>query len=158
MLHSRIALIRSYLELLPPSYLNNDTGPTQSDESDPTTIGTSYPILRSIYALTSRLSLLAPASATLFETESKAEKNDVNLMNLLGSVGMDLSDAKEAGKKFQVVENAKQSKEGANLSFQTGGGGGGMDDLRGSGGDLVGGGGQIGHNLRNLRRGLGMMG
>jgi COP9 signalosome complex subunit 6 len=128
MLHSRISLLKSYLNHLPPSYLNNHTELNPSDPSNPNEITTSYPILRSISALVSRIALLNPASSDIFDIESKAEKNDVNLIQLLGTVGRGLGDAREVGRKFHIVENSRGRKGGM--------GGGSLDALRGSVDDM----------------------
>jgi COP9 signalosome complex subunit 6 len=126
MLQSRISLLKSYLAHLPASYLNDSTEPPSSDSSDSNALTTSYPVLRSISALVSRLALLTPASSALFDIESKAEQNDVNLINLLGTVGKGLGDARDIGRKFHVVENGKQARKGGGGGL----GGGPVDGMR----------------------------
>ncbi|MCJ1416461.1 hypothetical protein MMC32_002799 [Xylographa parallela] len=111
MLQSRIALLKSYLERLPPSYLTTASPPT-SDLATQTTppqdqTEISHPILRSLLALTARLPLLTPADHASFVKESQAEKSDVSLVALLGSLGRSIQDAKGLGTKFSVVEGAK---------------------------------------------------
>ncbi|MCJ1437005.1 hypothetical protein MMC27_006388 [Xylographa pallens] len=111
MLQSRISLLKSYLERLPPSYLTT----ASPQPPDPTTQTTpsedqteiSHPILRSLLALTARLPLLTPADHASFVKESQAEKSDVSLVALLGSLGRSIQDAKGLGTKFSVVEGAK---------------------------------------------------
>ncbi|MCJ1385171.1 hypothetical protein MMC17_008292 [Xylographa soralifera] len=110
MLQSRISLLKSYLERLPPSYLNTASPSpseltTQTPSPDHTEI--SHPILRALLALTARLPLLTPADHASFVKESQAEKSDVSLVALLGSLGRSIQDAKGLGTKFGVVEAAK---------------------------------------------------
>ncbi|MCJ1401993.1 hypothetical protein MMC11_005212 [Xylographa trunciseda] len=110
MLQSRISLLKSYLERLPPSYLTT-TSPLSSEPNNPTPSQdhseVSHPILRSLLALTARLPLLTPADHDSFVKESQAEKSDVSLVALLGSLGRSIQDAKGLGTKFGVVEGAK---------------------------------------------------
>ncbi|MCJ1286126.1 hypothetical protein MMC26_005469 [Xylographa opegraphella] len=112
MLQSRICLLKSYLERLPPSYLTTPTTSPPPSEPIPETSSEdhteiSHPILRSILALTTRLPLLTPADHASFVQESLAEKSDVSLVALLGSLGRSIQDAKALGSKFSVVEGAK---------------------------------------------------
>ena len=109
MLHTRIQLIKSYLESLPPSTLTSGSESTQNGASEPTS-KVDYPLLRSIQALLSRLPLLLPSSdLSSFQHESLAEKSEVSLVSLLGSVGQGTRDAKELGYKFSIIEHAKNN-------------------------------------------------
>ena len=112
MLHVRIQLLRKYLSSLPPCYLTTPSppNPTTTTPTSPTTAHTeiNHPILRSIQALINRLPLLIPSDQIAFERESLAEKSDVSLVSLLGSLGQSIKDAKELGHKFSVVEGARQ--------------------------------------------------
>ena len=109
MLHARIQLLRSYLQNLPPSYL---TTSSPSDSSTTTAdikhTEISHPLLRSIHALLNRLPLLAPASLESFEEQNLAQKSDVSLVSLLGSLSNNIKDTRELGRKFGIVELAKQ--------------------------------------------------
>ena len=111
MLHARIQLIQSYLESLPPSYLTTTDSSTPSqDSSTYPSCEPDYPLLRSIQALLSRLPLLLPSSdLSGFNHEALAEKSDVSLVSLLGSVGQGVKDARELGRKFSVIEHGKNS-------------------------------------------------
>ena len=111
MLHSRIQLLKTYLQNLPPSYL------TTSNPPDPASITPSqahteinHPILRSIQALINRLPLLTPADQGSFEHELLAEKNDSSLISLLSSLSSSVQDARELGRKFAVVDQARHAK------------------------------------------------
>ncbi|OTA63758.1 hypothetical protein K449DRAFT_328602 [Hypoxylon sp. EC38] len=104
MLQSRVDLLTTYLERLPPSYLspNNATDLAEAQQTTP-----SYPILRSIQALVSRLSLLVPSDTNAYEQEMLSEANDVRLMELLDNVMQSVTEARDVGKKYGIVESAK---------------------------------------------------
>lgn len=119
MLHTRIQLLKSYLSNLPPSYLNNSAPPdtsTSAASSNHTEIN--HPILRSIQALISRLPLLLPADQVALEQERLAEKSDVSLVDLLGNISKSIKDTREMGRKFGIIEQARQTaKRGATSTF-----------------------------------------
>ena len=134
MLHSRIRLLHSYLSSLPPSYLTTSAAPaltatilpdTNSSQAvSPTQLSElSHTLLRSILALTTRLPLLIPANSLSYTQASQAEKSDVSLVALLGSLGKSIQDAKSLGRTFAVVEGAKSGRKGA------AGGSGAMEDM-----------------------------
>ena len=112
MLHARIQLLKTYLQKLPPSYLTTTSLEDESTEA-PNAQHTeiNYTILRSIQALINRLPLLTPASIDSFEEETLAQKSDVSLVSLLGSLGDNVKDVRELGRKFGIVEQSKQSKK-----------------------------------------------
>lgn len=122
MLHIRIRLLKSYLNSLPLSYLTtpappiSDADSTSAPHTDTSTSTPeiNHPLLRSILALLSCLPLLLPpAHLSNFHQETLAEKSDVELISLLGSLGRSVKDAREMGRKFGVVENVKsQGKKG----------------------------------------------
>ncbi|KAF4996742.1 hypothetical protein FGRMN_4305 [Fusarium graminum] len=107
MLQSRINLLTTYLERLPPSYVNGDAIDPGSMDADYTT--PSATVLRQIQALVSRLDLVIPSDRASFEREMLHEANDVNLVRLLNSIVQNLGQARDVGKKFHVVETAKTS-------------------------------------------------
>jgi COP9 signalosome complex subunit 6 len=39
-----------------------------------------------------------------------SEQNDVNLVSLLSTITTSIKEAKEAGRKFQIVDSAKQTR------------------------------------------------
>ncbi|KAL2055595.1 hypothetical protein ABVK25_003837 [Lepraria finkii] len=122
MLHIRIRLLKSYLNSLPLSYLTtpappiSDADSTSAPHTDTSTSTPeiNHPLLRSILAILSCLPLLLPpAHLSNFHQETLAEKSDVELISLLGSLGRSVKDAREMGRKFGVVENVKsQGKKG----------------------------------------------
>ncbi|RYP41736.1 hypothetical protein DL767_000752 [Monosporascus sp. MG133] len=111
MLQSRINLLTTYLERLPPSYLTTNNPPgVEGAESNtsgsPHTIP-SHTILRSVQALVNRLSLIVPSNTEAFEQEMLSEANDVHLMGLLNDVMQSMTEVRGIGKKFEVVDGAK---------------------------------------------------
>lgn len=112
MLQQRIALIKSYLESLPPSYV---TQPPPQDASPlrvqniATNIEVPHVILRQIFSLLARLPLLARTPAR--EAESTAQSFDVALTRLLSSMGSAIHAMQRMGQKAAVFENSKFSKE-----------------------------------------------
>ncbi|RYP10254.1 hypothetical protein DL764_000746 [Monosporascus ibericus] len=111
MLQSRINLLTTYLERLPPSYLTTDNPPgAEGAESNasgsPHTIP-SHTILRSVQALVNRLSLIVPSNTEAFEQEMLSEANDVHLMGLLNDIMQSMTEVRGVGKKFEVVDGAK---------------------------------------------------
>ncbi|CAJ2513576.1 Uu.00g016950.m01.CDS01 [Anthostomella pinea] len=115
MLQSRINLLTTYLERLPPSYLSGGHAAAPGSDSEHTT--PSYTILRSIQALVNRLSLMVPSAAEAYEQEMLSEANDVHLMELMNDVMQSVTEARSIGRKFGIVEGAKtQSKKIADNS------------------------------------------
>ena len=114
MLHARIQLLRTYLQNLPPSYLTTSPSASSTPSSDIQHTEINHPLLRSIHALLNRLPLLTPASAEAFEEQNLAQKSDVSLVSLLGSLSSNIKDTRELGRKFGIVEQTKQhNKRGA---------------------------------------------
>ncbi|KAI9731116.1 MAG: hypothetical protein M1818_007974 [Claussenomyces sp. TS43310] len=114
MLQARINLITTYLEKLPPAYIAGQT----FDASEAAIAGhtaVSHSILRSVQALLNRAALLIPANTNAFAKELLSEQNDVNLINLLGTLTESIKGAREVGQKFAIVEKGKGTagKKGA---------------------------------------------
>ncbi|KAJ3518643.1 hypothetical protein NM208_g14443 [Fusarium decemcellulare] len=107
MLQSRIHLLTTYLERLPPSYVNGDLADSGSMDADYTT--PSPTVLRQIQALVSRLDLVIPSDEASFEREMLHEANDVNLVGLLNGIMQSVNQARDVGKKFNIAETAKAS-------------------------------------------------
>lgn len=120
MLQSRIRLIKTYLENLPPSALTK-TDDVNMDADDATnaaattTTTTSSPItasltvLRQIQALVSRLDLIVPSDKETFERELAEGVNDAKLIMLMDQIARSANQARVTGKKFSIVESAKSS-------------------------------------------------
>ncbi|RSL72632.1 hypothetical protein BHE90_013181 [Fusarium euwallaceae] len=116
MLQSRINLLTTYLERLPPSYVNGDAADAGSMDADYTTPSTT--VLRQIQALVSRLDLVIPSDEVSFEREMLHEANNVNLVGLLNGIMQSVNQARDVGKKFNVVEMSKAtSRRGGNPDY-----------------------------------------
>jgi len=129
MLGRRVALLRAYLDALPPSYLSDpsipQTAAAAADAQGPLPLD--HTILRSISATLARLNILAPPDSEAFTLESQQEASDVQLVNLLASITNSVSSAKELGRKSHIVENAK-SQGKSRMGNMMGGGYGGPPD------------------------------
>ncbi|KAK0629637.1 hypothetical protein B0T17DRAFT_506167 [Bombardia bombarda] len=127
MMKSRVDLIVAYLERLPPDFVSGSNsnggqtitsakgkGTTQRQKQYTTP---SHNILRQIQALVTNIELATPtqregssAASTTLEKEILQETNDVNLVALISDVLSSVSDVRELGKKFAVVEAQKNQK------------------------------------------------
>ena len=117
MLHSRLRELQDYLANLPTCYLTDDSiDPGSSLHLGVTNSPVSFPIIRSIQALTARLSLLIPANHEAFQHESQAENSDVALVSLLGGMGKSIQHARSLGGKWSVVELARNGSQRENRS------------------------------------------
>lgn len=106
MLQSRIRLIKTYLEKLPPSVAASEGKPEDVNmDGDNTT--PSLAVLRQIQALVSRLDLVVPSDQEAFEKELREGVNDANLVMLMDQIARSVSQARETGKKFNVVDQAR---------------------------------------------------
>lgn len=115
MLQSRIKLLITYLERLPPSYLSGaGAAPTASEQGADAHTTPSPTILRSIQALVNRLALLVPSATGAFQQEMLSESNDVHLMSLLNETMNSAIGIRDIGKKHAAVESAKkETRRGA---------------------------------------------
>lgn len=113
MLQSRISHLKSYLHAIPPSYLTDPSLPTgafpQSNSSSVPTVQASQPTLRALLALTSRLPHLFPTDSATFACDQAAERSDVAIVSLLGSLGRSVSEAKELGRTFNIVDGGRSA-------------------------------------------------
>lgn len=109
MLQARIRLLTTYLRRLPPSFTSgesNEAGAMDTDHTVP-----SWTVLRQIKALVSRLDLVIPSDSEAFDKEMLAESNNVHLVSLLSSIMQSVDQARDVGKKFQVVNSSKQTSK-----------------------------------------------
>ncbi|KAH7061201.1 hypothetical protein B0J12DRAFT_564978 [Macrophomina phaseolina] len=138
MLRARINLLQSYLSDLPPSYLTDaEISQAKNPPEQP-----HHEILRSIQALLSRLPLLAPPDRDTFAREAAEQRADVELTNMLASITGSLCAASELGKKFAIVDSARNNRRinSGSIGAPFGVGSGRPPfDLDGSGGGNVGG-------------------
>ncbi|KAJ9612014.1 hypothetical protein H2200_003609 [Cladophialophora chaetospira] len=128
MLQSRLALLRTLIQSVPPSYLSSPT-------STPTFPDPSYlPHLRNIQALLTRLSLLTPPTDSSSTNQNQplvssslSQSNDVSLASLLSLLSQDVQSLSELGRKFSTVETNKSSSKSKHSQPKSAGGiGGGM--------------------------------
>ena len=108
MLQSRIDLMATYLNRLPPSFKNDSNGVLEEDadmESENTV--PSLTVLRQIQALVSRLDLVIPSDKQAFNKEILQETNDVQLVQLLNTIMQSTEKAREVGKTFGIVQQGK---------------------------------------------------
>lgn len=103
MLQGRIRLITSYLERLPSEYL---PGVEQQEPVGEHTTP-SHTILRQIQALVNRLELVVPSDVENFEKEVLCEENDVAIVSRLNDLMQSISGMRDLGKRFGVLEVAK---------------------------------------------------
>lgn len=135
MLSRRLALIRTYLSSLPPSYLSDPSLPFNPTTSTEHPLPLNYPILRSISAMLARINILAPSDAEAFNIESQQEASDVQLVQLLSSITNSVSAARDFGRKSQIVENSRSQSRRGMGSLMSGGFDGGSSNIFGGGPD-----------------------
>ena len=119
MMKKRLDTVISYLQRLPPDYLSNGEVSQQQMESGQSqhTVP-SNKILRQIQALVTNVQLAMSNSTTAgqgqdlgaLEKELLKETNDVKLVGLIADLMSSVKEMKEAGKRFHVVEAAKNNK------------------------------------------------
>ena len=92
--------------------------------------------MRSILALTSRLPHLLPPDSEAFTREQAAERSDVEIVSMLGTLGASIAEAKDLGRTFSVLENARTAGKKTRSGYE------GIDDysenamvVEGRGGD-----------------------
>ncbi|KAL2206453.1 hypothetical protein CC79DRAFT_1308934 [Sarocladium strictum] len=110
MLQSRIQLLITYLKGLPPGFdgtmTKSEDEAMNADASTP-----SHTILRQVQALVSRMDLAIPSDEAAFNEELLHESNDVHLIGLLNGLMQSVSEAKKVGKKFDIVEKSKNTRQ-----------------------------------------------
>lgn len=110
MMRDRIALLIAYLERLPNEYRAPPVnGRSPFDPSGEFT-QPSNSILRQIQALVTNVELVTPAQQESLQKELLSETNDVKLIGLVTDMLSSLSEMRNVGKKFAVVEAAKNQR------------------------------------------------
>ncbi|KAK3307576.1 uncharacterized protein B0T15DRAFT_182952 [Chaetomium strumarium] len=114
MMRSRLALIITYLERLPPDFTQGKQTTAEAADvaraSNGTYTAPSNTILRHIQALVANADLVAPAEQATLEREIQRETNDVNLISLLSDLVASVDEVRAAGKKFRVLEASKHAR------------------------------------------------
>ncbi|KIX93731.1 uncharacterized protein Z520_10637 [Fonsecaea multimorphosa CBS 102226] len=137
MLQSRLELLRTFIQSLPPSYISAPDSDTGTVPLTPTAPESSHlPHLRNIQALLTRLSLLTPPTESTQDhplaSASLAQANDVSLVSLLALLGQDIQALSELGRKAVTVEANKNNSKGKHQQQggpKGGGGGGGVGGM-----------------------------
>ncbi|KAK3398262.1 hypothetical protein B0T20DRAFT_203646 [Sordaria brevicollis] len=124
MMKKRLDTVISYLQRLPPGYLNSNATQQQTEGSQAEYTTPSNKILRQIQALVTNVQLAMSNSTSSpgqqqqgkdsdlgpLEKELLKETNDVKLVELVADLMRSVKDMKDANKKFSVVETAKNLK------------------------------------------------
>lgn len=122
MMKSRLDLVVAYLQNLPPDFIAGAQTSAQAakvaESSNEKYTVPSNNILRQIQALVTNIELATPAQQATLEREILQETNDVNLISLIANLVTSVSDVREVGKKFSVVESAKSQKNRNNTQGQ----------------------------------------
>ncbi|KAH6632718.1 hypothetical protein F5144DRAFT_548635 [Chaetomium tenue] len=116
MMKSRLALIITYLQNLPSDFTSGTQTTTEAAELARASSGQhtipSNNILRHIQALVINADLVAPAEQATLKREIQRETNDVTLLSMVSDLVSTVNEAREAGKKFQIVESARHIRQG----------------------------------------------
>ena len=113
MLQSRINVLATYLERLPPSFTSSDGSAMDTDTGNQHT-APSNTVLRQIQALVNRLDLVIPSDKESFEAELLQEANNVNLVSLLSSMMQGTQRAREVNQKSSIIEGARHHNQRMN--------------------------------------------
>ncbi|KAH6855698.1 hypothetical protein B0I37DRAFT_60946 [Chaetomium sp. MPI-CAGE-AT-0009] len=120
MMKSRLALIITYLQNLPSDFTSGTQTTTEAADLARASSGQhtipSNNILRHIQALVTNADLVAPAEQATLEREIQRETNDVNLISMVSDLVSTINEAREAGKKFHIVESARHTRQGRTLA------------------------------------------
>ena len=146
MMKSRVDLIVAYLQNLPPAFLAGNQ--TSADAAAQSQGGRhtlpSNNILRQIQALVTNVELATPTASSATKQKQQSgvdalqkeilrETNDVHLVSLIADLMASVNEVREVGKKFSVVESARNHKAKHGDPRGLGGGFGGS----GSSGNLL---------------------
>ncbi|KAL2158614.1 hypothetical protein VTH06DRAFT_4096 [Thermothelomyces fergusii] len=115
MMRSRLGLIITYLQNLPPDFTSGTQTTSEAAAFARASNGQytipSNNILRHIQALVTNADLVTPAEQATLEREIQRETNDVNLISMISDLVSGVNEAREAGKKFHIVESARNSRQ-----------------------------------------------
>ncbi len=114
MMKSRVDLVVAYLQQLPPDFVTGKLSTPQADEQAKASGGQhtipSNKILRQIQALVTNIELSTPAQQKTLQKEILKETNDVNLISLISALVSSVNNVRDVGKKFAVVEAARNQR------------------------------------------------
>ncbi|KAK0712245.1 hypothetical protein B0T21DRAFT_454777 [Apiosordaria backusii] len=114
MLKSRISLITTYLQRLPPAFTEGKQTTQEASDAARASGGQytipSNNILRHIQSLVANIDLVTPAEQAALRKEMLQEANDVKLISLISDLLTSVSEVKEAGKKSSALESTKPGK------------------------------------------------
>jgi COP9 signalosome complex subunit 6 len=125
MLQSRLALLRTFIQSLPPSHLSAATtepAPLTFPYPDPSHL----PHLRNIQALLTRLSLLTPPTESIshpLASSYLSQSNDVSNASILSLLGQEIQSLSDLGRKFSAVEANRTSLKAKQQGIPHNGGG-----------------------------------
>ncbi|KAK0665108.1 hypothetical protein QBC41DRAFT_328274 [Cercophora samala] len=114
MLKSRIALIITYLQRLPPAFTEGKQTTQEASDAARASGGQytipSNSILRHIQSLVTNIDLVTPAEQAALRKEMLQETNDVKLISLISDLLTSVTEVKEAGKKFSILDSSRQTR------------------------------------------------
>ncbi|KAB5577837.1 hypothetical protein GE09DRAFT_1087536 [Coniochaeta sp. 2T2.1] len=123
MMRDRIGLLIAYLERLDPAYISGTSHPiTEPADGSGEYLPPSQTILRQIQALVTNIELVTPARQDELEKEMLRETNDVKLVGLLKDVLASVSDMRDVGRKFAIVEGGRTANKRGQAGITLGGG------------------------------------
>jgi COP9 signalosome complex subunit 6 len=106
MMRARVSLVIKYLQGLP-----SDSG--TGEQANPGGLSASNNILRQIQALITNVELVTPTQQNALEKELLQESNDVMLVTLVKELMSSITDVRDVGKKFAIMESSKAQKSRA---------------------------------------------
>jgi hypothetical protein len=109
MLQSRIALLKSRLASLPPSYLTSSDTPAAAITDSGSSDAPPHQLLRAVQALTAKLALVAAFDPPQLATESAATRADAALVDLLATLGTNTRQARQLGGRFAARESSRRT-------------------------------------------------
>jgi COP9 signalosome complex subunit 6 len=108
MMRDRLQLVISYLDKLPAEPFA--ASQTLANAPAGQGIAPSHNILRQIQALVINLELVTPTQQDALQKEMLQQSNDVTLITMVKDLLSSVTEVREVGKKFAVVESARSQK------------------------------------------------